>query len=127
LPVNALFAGEKIRIGGLELKILKKENGLKFGVPFSSMVLTNATGRGTIADVKKLDISFKPVSFGMIVFIGIFFSITENTKFSLRTRSFYFYKIIYFLLFFFEHAVILFFIQVKFLTDIVFYSALSFY
>jgi hypothetical protein len=33
------------------------------------MVLTNATGRGTIADVKKLDISFKPVSFGMIVFI----------------------------------------------------------
>ena len=79
MPVNALFAGEKIRIGGLELKILKKENGLKFGVPFSSIVLTNATGRGTIADVKKLDISFKPVSLGMIVFIFRFIFLSQRT------------------------------------------------
>ena len=79
LPVKALFAGEKTRIGGLELNTLKNENGLRFGVPFSFMVLTNATGRGTMADVKKLDISFKPVSFGMIVFIGIYFLKHINT------------------------------------------------
>jgi hypothetical protein len=87
LPVNALFAGEKTRIGGLELKTLKKENGLRFGVPFSSMVLTNATGRGTIAEVKKLDISFKPVSLGMIVFIGIYFLYHRELKVFHRERE----------------------------------------
>ena len=34
------LAGEKIAIGGFALKTLKKENGLKFGRPLLSIVLT---------------------------------------------------------------------------------------
>jgi hypothetical protein len=40
------LAGEKIAIGGLALKILKKLNGLRLGLPFSSKVLANAIGLG---------------------------------------------------------------------------------
>ena len=42
-------AGEKTKIGGLELKILKKLKGDKFGLPFLSFVLAKAIGRGAIA------------------------------------------------------------------------------
>jgi len=41
-----LRAGEKIAIGGLAEKTLKKLNGERLGVPFSSMVLTQAMGLG---------------------------------------------------------------------------------
>src|ERR1039458_3267672 len=47
--VLPLRAGEKIAIGGLVLKILKKLNGLRLGFPFLSIVLTNATGLGAMA------------------------------------------------------------------------------
>jgi hypothetical protein len=42
-------AGEKISIGGLELKTLKKLKGDKFGIPFLSIVLAKAIGRGPTA------------------------------------------------------------------------------
>jgi hypothetical protein len=42
-------AGEKTKIGGFELKILKKLNGDKLGFPFTSIVLANAMGRGAMA------------------------------------------------------------------------------
>jgi hypothetical protein len=47
-PLTRL-AGEKMAIGGLALNTLKKLNGAKFGLPCSSMVLTNAIGRGATA------------------------------------------------------------------------------
>jgi hypothetical protein len=40
---------EKIRIGGLELKALKKLYGARLAFPFSSMVLAKAIGLGAIA------------------------------------------------------------------------------
>lgn len=43
------LAGEKIKIGGFELKTLKKLNGDKFGFPNSSKVLANAIGLGATA------------------------------------------------------------------------------
>jgi hypothetical protein len=42
-------AGEKTKIGGLELKTLKKLNGDKLGFPFSSIVLAKAIGLGATA------------------------------------------------------------------------------
>jgi len=42
------LAGEKINIGGLELKTLKKLNGLKLTFPLASTVLANAIGLGAI-------------------------------------------------------------------------------
>jgi hypothetical protein len=44
-----LRAGEKINIGGLELKTLKKLNGLKFTSPFLLIVLAKAIGLGAMA------------------------------------------------------------------------------
>jgi hypothetical protein len=44
--VIPLLAGEKMAMGGLVLNKLKKLKGLRFGFPFLSIVLTNATGRG---------------------------------------------------------------------------------
>ena len=44
--------GEKTTIGGLELKILKKLNGDKLALPFSSNVLAKAIGLGPIAPCK---------------------------------------------------------------------------
>jgi hypothetical protein len=46
---RTLRAGEKTKIGGLELKILKKLNGDKLGFPFLSTVLANAIGLGATA------------------------------------------------------------------------------
>jgi hypothetical protein len=46
------LAGEKIKIGGLLLKTLKKLNGDKFGFPSSSIVLANAIGLGDTAVCK---------------------------------------------------------------------------
>ena len=50
--VRPLRAGEKINIGGLALKTLKKLNGAKFAWPFPSIVDANAIGRGPIAPNK---------------------------------------------------------------------------
>ena len=47
-----LLTGEKIKIGGLIEKTLKKEKGLKLLFPSLSTVLTNAIGRGVIEEVK---------------------------------------------------------------------------
>ena len=41
-------AGEKIRIGGLALKTLKKLKGLRFTLPALSTVLAKAIGLGAI-------------------------------------------------------------------------------
>lgn len=49
---RTLRDGEKIKIGGLELKTLKKLKGDKLGRPLSSMVLANAMGLGPIAPNK---------------------------------------------------------------------------
>jgi hypothetical protein len=49
LPVLPLREGEKIAIGGLELKTLKKEKGARFGLPFSSIVLAKQIGLGPTA------------------------------------------------------------------------------
>jgi hypothetical protein len=43
------LAGEKISIGGLELKTLKKLNGERFGLPLALIVLANAIGLGATA------------------------------------------------------------------------------
>lgn len=48
-PVLPLLDGEKIAIGGLELKTLKNEKGAKFGLPLSSKVLAKQIGLGPIA------------------------------------------------------------------------------
>jgi hypothetical protein len=44
--------GEKINTGGLELNILKKLNGDKFGVPSLLKVLAKAIGLGPTAATK---------------------------------------------------------------------------
>jgi hypothetical protein len=44
-----LLDGEKIAIGGLVLKKLKKLNGLRFTFPFRSIVEAKQIGRGAIA------------------------------------------------------------------------------
>ena len=44
-----LLAGEKITIGGLELKTLKKLKGLRFILPALSIVLAKQMGLGAIA------------------------------------------------------------------------------
>ena len=49
LPVLPLLDGEKIAIGGLELKTLKKEKGARLGRPSSSIVLAKQMGLGTTA------------------------------------------------------------------------------
>jgi hypothetical protein len=43
------LAGENINVVGLEPKILKKLNGLKFEFPSASMVLAKHIGLGAIA------------------------------------------------------------------------------
>ena len=47
---RTLLAGEKISIGGLALKTLKKLKGDKFGLPSASMVLARAMGLGATVD-----------------------------------------------------------------------------
>ena len=49
MPVLPLLDGEKIAIGGLELKTLKKEKGARFGIPSLSIVLAKQIGLGTTA------------------------------------------------------------------------------
>jgi hypothetical protein len=48
LPVLPLRAGEKIQIGGLEPKILKKLKGERFTLPLLSLVDTKAIGLGAM-------------------------------------------------------------------------------
>jgi len=45
-------AGEKIIIGGLELKTLKKLKGLRFTLPSLSIVLAKQIGLGATAESK---------------------------------------------------------------------------
>jgi hypothetical protein len=45
-------SGEKITIGGLDEKMLKKEKGLRFIFPFLPIVDTNAIGLGAIKLVR---------------------------------------------------------------------------
>ena len=47
-----LLAGEKITIGGLDEKRLKKLNGLRFTLPALSIVDAKQIGRGAIACCK---------------------------------------------------------------------------
>jgi hypothetical protein len=47
-----LLAGEKTKIGGLELNTLKKLNGDKLGFPLASIVLAKAIGLGAMAVCK---------------------------------------------------------------------------
>jgi hypothetical protein len=49
---RTLLAGEKIRIGGLALKTLKKLYGERLGLPSLSMVLAKAIGLGPIEPSK---------------------------------------------------------------------------
>src|SRR4051794_7844051 len=49
----SLREGEKITIGGLIENRLKKLNGDKFTLPFASMLLTKAMGRGAMAYCRK--------------------------------------------------------------------------
>jgi hypothetical protein len=63
---RTLRAGEKITIGGLLLKILKKENGLRLLFPNLSMVLANAIGLGAISEVKYCCNLPSEISFGFI-------------------------------------------------------------
>ena len=46
---RTLLAGEKINMGGLALKTLKKLKGDKFTFPSLSIVLAKAIGRGETA------------------------------------------------------------------------------
>jgi hypothetical protein len=50
--LRTLRDGEKTKMGGLALKILKKINGDKLGFPFVSTVLAKAIGRGATAPCK---------------------------------------------------------------------------
>ena len=59
-----LLAGEKINVGGLEPKTLKKLNGLKFTSPFKLIVLANAIGLGATAVSKILCNSFVEIELG---------------------------------------------------------------
>jgi hypothetical protein len=59
------LAGEKIAMGGLALKTLKKLNGAKLGLPSASIVLTNAMGRGATA------LSSNPCSCGVSISEGV--------------------------------------------------------
>lgn len=56
-------------IGGLELKTLKKLNGLKFTFPSESMVLTNPIGLGATAVSKYECNSGWEMKLGSMVFI----------------------------------------------------------
>jgi hypothetical protein len=67
-----LRAGEKIAIGGLAEKTLKKLNGLKFGFPFSSKVLARAIGLGATA-LKRYECNS-----GVGIVPGSTFSISKN-------------------------------------------------
>jgi len=46
-----LREGEKIKIGGLKLKILKKLNGLRFTFPWALIDVTKAIGRGATEEI----------------------------------------------------------------------------
>ena len=70
---RTLLAGEKIRIGGLELNKLKKLNGERFTFPFLSMVEASAIGLGATAVCKIICTCIGDNSDGLIVFISINF------------------------------------------------------
>ena len=59
-------AGEKIKIGGLALKTLKKLKGLKFTFPLESIVLAKAIGLGATAANSILCISVVEMEAGSI-------------------------------------------------------------
>ena len=69
------LAGEKIKIGGLELNTLKKLNGDKFGFPLLSIVLAKAIGLGATA-LYKYPCNFAgAISFGsMLNMLKLFFT-----------------------------------------------------
>jgi hypothetical protein len=58
---------EKIKIGGLLLKALKKLYGARFGTPSVLMVLAKAMGRGATAASMNWCRSLVAISFGSIV------------------------------------------------------------
>ena len=76
-------AGEKINIGGLLLNTLKKLNGDKLGVPFSSIVLANAIGLGDTAVCKYPCNLAGASSLGLILNISLVFlaNIIQNALF----------------------------------------------
>jgi hypothetical protein len=76
------LAGEKINIGGLELKTLKKLKGDKFGLPFESTVLAKAIGLGAIALCKYPCNFAGEMSLGSILIIT--FNLNKSTKNGLR-------------------------------------------
>src|SRR5690606_30987308 len=69
--LRTLRAGEKIKMGGLELNKLKKLKGDKLAWPSLLTVLANAIGLGPMAFCKYSCISTGDKSFGSIVFIKI--------------------------------------------------------
>ena len=73
-------AGEKMAIGGLPLKILKKLKGLTLLTPFKSIVLASAIGRGPMLDSKYLCKSLVGVLFGSIASIRYFYKKTNSIQ-----------------------------------------------
>ena len=70
---DTLRAGEKIKIGGLALKTLKKLNGDKLGLPSLSNVLAKAMGLGDTA-LNKYACNFAVgISLGLMVSINVYF------------------------------------------------------
>lgn len=61
--------GEKIKMGGLALKQLKKLNGLKLTLPSLSIVLAKAIGLGATASKSKPCILETEISLGLMVSI----------------------------------------------------------
>jgi hypothetical protein len=70
-----LLAGENTTIGGLLLKILKKENGLKLLFPALSIVLANAIGLGATNEVRHCCSFPNEISLGLIWIILYYFSL----------------------------------------------------
>ena len=62
----ALRDGEKTMMAGLVLNKLKKLNGLRFTLPFLSIVLAKQMGRGAIACCRKFCAAAGEISFNEI-------------------------------------------------------------
>ena len=69
-----LRAGEKIRMGGFALNTLKKLKGLRFTLPFKSIVLAKAIGLGVIELNRIPCSSGTDIDLGSIVFIILLIS-----------------------------------------------------
>ena len=66
------LAGEKIKIGGLALKTLKKLTGLRFTLPALSTVLANAIGLGAIEPSRIPCNSGTEIDLGSMVFVILY-------------------------------------------------------